>query len=55
MLQTFSKSNLVIVNDKIARYNISYVSKGGKKAFWAYMLSWLVNELKAIYVTRKHS
>ncbi len=51
MLQTFNKANLVVVNKKVARYNISYLSKGGKKAFWAYMPAMIVNELKPLYLT----
>ena len=51
MLQTFNKANLIFVNDKVARYNIAYVGKRGKKAFWAYMPSWLANELRVMHLS----
>ncbi len=37
ILQSYDIQNLVIVNDKVARYPIHFVSAGKKRGYWAYM------------------
>jgi len=37
LLNSYDQKNLVVVNDKVARYPMLSLSRGHKKAFWAYM------------------
>ncbi len=51
MLNNYDPQNLVVVNEKVARYPMIAYSKGTKKAFWAYMPADFAKELKRMDIT----
>ena len=52
-LHTFD-ANKIVVNGKVARYPIGYISKGTKKGYWLYFPSEFVDELIE-YAKRPHT
>jgi len=51
LLNTFDPQNLVIVNDKVARYPMLALSRGQKRAFWAYMPADFALSLRKMNIT----
>ena len=57
LLSNFDKANLIVVNEKVSRYPINFVSRGKKKAYWAYMPTDFAKKLRRInldYGMRDH-
>jgi len=51
LLNSYDQKNLVVVNDKVARYPMLSLSRGHKKAFWAYMPADFALNLRKMDIT----
>lgn len=54
-LKDFNPANTVIVNDKVAIYPTSSISKGAKKSYWLFFPKKFIDELKELNITVGYS